>query len=121
MGCYLEDYRARVGTWAGRFSWRGMPRRDANGRTGDCLELSVPSSIVLAILLMICGIDQNPGPVVEVKNAVQLLYTVCSRNLTSGIQCELRGCWYHYTCGSVKTQAAEREKIGTVASVELKR
>jgi len=31
MGCYLEDYRARVGTWAGRFSWRGVSRRgDAN-------------------------------------------------------------------------------------------
>jgi hypothetical protein len=22
MGCYLEDYRARVGTWAARLSWR---------------------------------------------------------------------------------------------------
>ncbi|PNF19099.1 hypothetical protein B7P43_G10548 [Cryptotermes secundus] len=27
MGCYLEDYRARVGAWAGRFTWRGGPRR----------------------------------------------------------------------------------------------
>jgi hypothetical protein len=22
MGCYLEEYRAGVGTWAGRVSWR---------------------------------------------------------------------------------------------------
>jgi hypothetical protein len=44
MGCYVEDYRARVGTWAGRFSWRGVARRgDANGATGDCLVLTVLS------------------------------------------------------------------------------
>ena len=24
MGCYLEDYCARVGTWAGKFSLRGV-------------------------------------------------------------------------------------------------
>ena len=42
MGCYLEDYHARVGTWAGRFSWRGMARRgNANRATGDCLGLTV--------------------------------------------------------------------------------
>jgi len=43
MGCYVEDYPARVGTWAGRFSWRGVPRLgDANGTTGgDCLGLTV--------------------------------------------------------------------------------
>jgi hypothetical protein len=28
----------------------------------------------------------------------------------SGIQCELCGGWYHYSCGSVKVQMAEREK-----------
>jgi len=38
MGCYVENYRARVGTWAGRFSWREVPiRGDANGTAGDCL------------------------------------------------------------------------------------
>jgi hypothetical protein len=36
MGCDLGDYRARVGNWAGRFSWRGVSRRgDANRTTGD--------------------------------------------------------------------------------------
>ena len=45
MGCYLDDYCAGVGTWAGRFSWRGVSRRgDANGATGDCLGLKVLSS-----------------------------------------------------------------------------
>jgi len=28
----------------------------------------------------------------------------------AGIQCELCFQWYHYSCGSVKTQAAERER-----------
>jgi len=28
----------------------------------------------------------------------------------SGIQCELCGRWYHYSCGCVKAQGAEREK-----------
>jgi hypothetical protein len=70
MGCYLEDYRARVGTWAGRLSWRGGPRRsDANRARGDCLGwgLRVLSSIVLAVLLVTDGAEQNPGPGVEGK------------------------------------------------------
>jgi len=46
MGCYLEDYRARVGTWAGRFLWSGMPRHgDTKQMTGDCLGLTVQSVI----------------------------------------------------------------------------
>ena len=58
MGCYLEDYRARVGNWAGRFSWRGVSRRDdANGTAGDCLGLTVLSSMVLAVLLVIVGVE----------------------------------------------------------------
>jgi hypothetical protein len=36
--------------------------------------------------------------------------TGCCRNLKSGIQCELCGNWYHYSCGSVKVQLAERQK-----------
>jgi len=111
MGCCLEDYRARVGTWAGRFSCRGVSRRgDANGTSGDCLGLTVPSSMFLAVLLVSGGVEQNPGPVVEVENTVRLLCTGCGRNLKSGIQCELCGRWYHYSCWSVKAEAAERER-----------
>ena len=63
MGCYLEDYRA----WSGRFSWLGVSRRgDANEMTGDCLGLTVLISIILAVLLIISGVEQNPGPAVEV-------------------------------------------------------
>ena len=88
----------------------GVPIRvDNNGTTGDCLGLTVLSSMILAVLLMICGIEQNPVPAVEVENTVRLLCTGCGRNLNSGIQYELCEQWYHYSCGRVKTQAAERE------------
>ena len=87
-----------------------MPRcGDAKHTSGGCLGLTV-LSLVLAVFLMIGGIEQNPGPVVEVEKTVQLLCIGCGRNLNSGIQCELCGHWYHYSCGSLKTQAAEREK-----------
>jgi len=110
MGCYLEDYRVRVGTSAGRFSWRGVYRHsDANGMAGDHLGLTVLSSMVLAVLLVTGGVEQNPGLVVEVENTVRLLCTGCGRNLKSGIQREMCGQWYHYSCGSVKAQLAERE------------
>jgi hypothetical protein len=106
----MEDYRARVDIWDGRFSWRGVPRRgEANGTTGDCLGLTVLSLVVLAVLLMIGGTEDNPGPVVEVENTGQLLCTGCGRYLNSGTQCDLRGLRYRYSCGSVKAQAAERE------------
>jgi hypothetical protein len=103
MGSYLDDYRARVGTWAGRFSWRGGPRRgDANQATGVCLGLTMLSSMVLSVLLVIGGVEQNPGPVEEGENITQAICIGCSRNLWLGIQCELCGSWYHYSCGNVK-------------------
>jgi len=65
--------------------------------------------VFLAVLLVIGGVEQNPVPVVEVENTVRLLCTGCGRNLKSGMQCELCGRWYHYSCGSLRAQAAERE------------
>jgi hypothetical protein len=80
MGLYLDDYRARVGTCAGRFSWRGGPRRgDANLATGVCLLLMGLSSMVLSVLLVIGGVEQNPGPVREEENIIQASCTGCSR------------------------------------------
>ena len=60
------------------------------------------------MLLVIGGVEQNPGPVVEVENTVRLLCTGCDRNLKSEIQCEMCERWYHSSCGNVKAQAAER-------------
>ena len=71
-----------MGVWVGIFSWLGSPRRgDTNETTVNCLGLAVLSSMILAVLLMIGGIEQNPVPVVEVENAARLLCTGCSRNL----------------------------------------
>jgi len=58
---------------------------------------------------MVGGIEQNPGPAVEPENTVRLLCVGCGRNLKSGIQYKLCERWYHYSCGSVKTEVAERE------------
>jgi len=69
-------------------------RGDANGMSGDCLCLTVLSSMVLALLLVIGGV-KNPGPVVEVENTMRLLCSGCGRNLMSGILCELCGRWNH--------------------------
>ena len=73
MGCYLEDYRARVSTWARRLSWRGVGKRgDAIETSGKCLGLTMLSSLILAVLLIIGGIEQNPGPAVEMENTVRV-------------------------------------------------
>jgi hypothetical protein len=49
-------------------SWHGLPRcSDANRATGyySGLGLTVLSSIVLAVLLVSGGVEQNPGPGME--------------------------------------------------------
>ena len=66
MGCYLEDDRARVGTWAARTVWRAQGS-NINGQVRTYLENSCLCALVLAILLVIGGVEQNPGPGVEVE------------------------------------------------------
>jgi hypothetical protein len=76
MGCYLEDYRACVGTWAGRFSWRsavGQVTRGVNIYTGPIILCAS----VVAVLLVIEGLESNPGPV---DNIVQVLCNGCDKN-----------------------------------------
>jgi hypothetical protein len=111
MGCHLEDYRARVGTWVGRLARSGVYRLgDANRERGHCLGLIALSAAILAVLLIIGGVEQNPGPTMENENTIKLSCTGCGRNLKTGIQCELCGHWYHYSCGNVKGDWTEREK-----------
>jgi hypothetical protein len=62
MGCYLEDYRAGVGAWATRFSWRSAVRR-VGTRGGNCMGQMILCAAVLATLLLIGGVELNPGPV----------------------------------------------------------
>jgi hypothetical protein len=96
VGFYLESYWATVGTCVVRCSSRDMlRRREVNGTTSDCLGLTVLSSMILSVLLMTGGIEQNPGPAAEVENTIGLLCAGCSENRKSGIQYELCEKWYH--------------------------
>lgn len=107
MGCYLEDYRARVGTWAARFSWRSSVGRVGTRGRKSYMGPMILCAAVLATLLVIGGVELNPGPV---ENIVQVLCSGCDRNLKSGTQCETCGRWYHNSCGNVKFQVAESGK-----------
>jgi hypothetical protein len=78
MGCYLEDCRARVGTWAARFSWRLAVGRVGTRGGKIYMGLMVLCAAVLATLLVIGGVDLNPGPT---DNIVQVLCSGCDRNL----------------------------------------
>ena len=74
-----------MGTWAARFSWRSSVGR-VETRKGKILMGSIMScATLLASLLMIGGVELNPGPV---DNIVQVLCGGCDRILKSGTQCE---------------------------------
>jgi len=107
MDCYLEDYWAQVGTWAARFPWRSalghVGMRGGKIYTGPMILCAA----VLANLLIIGGVQLNSGPV---ESTVQVLCSVCDRNLKSVTQCESCGRWYHNSCGNVKFQVAESGK-----------
>lgn len=66
-----------------------LGRGKSNGTTDD--RLGLPLLRVLVVLLIIGGIEPNPGPVVEVENYVRLTCTGCGSNLKSEIQYELCG------------------------------
>jgi hypothetical protein len=110
MGCYLEDYRVRVGTWAERISWRAAPGHATARRVANNLGSMIMYAAVLFLLLVIGGVEQNPGPVVEGENIVQVLCSGSDRILKSETQCETCGRWFHNDCGNVKAQEAENGK-----------
>jgi len=107
MRCYLDDYQARVGSWAVRFSLRSAAGHVGTRGGKICMGPMILCAALLATLLMIGGVEQNPGPV---ENIVEVLCSGCNRNLKSGTQCESCGQWYHNRCGNVKFQDAERGK-----------
>jgi hypothetical protein len=61
VGCYLEDYRARVGTWAARTSWRTVQGRESNGQTISYTGNMHLCAAKLTALLEIGRVEQNPG------------------------------------------------------------
>ena len=69
MGCYLEEYRARVGTWAVRSSWQSTVGHVGTRGGNIYMEPIILCAAVIATLLMIGGVELNPGPV---DNIVQV-------------------------------------------------
>jgi hypothetical protein len=71
------------------------------------MDTMILCAAVLATLLVIGGVELNPG---LVNSIVQVLCSGCDRNLNSGTQCESCGRWYLNSCGNVKFQVAESGK-----------
>jgi hypothetical protein len=61
-------------------------------------------------LLVIGGVEKNPGPGVEAEKIMQVLCSRCNRNLKSGTQCDMSGQWFHNNCGNVTAQVAVSRK-----------
>jgi len=81
-----------------------------NRRVGSFLGQMILCAAALATLLVVGGMEQNPGPGMEGESIIQILYRGCDRILKSGTRCETCGCWYHNYCGNVKAQVAESGK-----------
>jgi hypothetical protein len=64
----------------------------------------------LAVLLVIGGVEQNPGPSVEAESIMKVLCSGLDRNLKLGTHCGTCGRWFYNGCGNVKTQVAESGK-----------
>jgi len=70
MGCYLEDYRAPVGTWVARFSWRSAVGLFGMRGGKICMGPMILCAEVIATLLIIRGVELNAG---IVESIVQVL------------------------------------------------
>ena len=89
MGCYPENHRACVCTWAARCSWATRTTwriSVGNGRVISCLG-TVILCASLAVLLVIGEVEKTPGSGVEDEKLLQILCSGCDRNLKSGTQC----------------------------------
>jgi hypothetical protein len=60
MCCYLEEYRARVCTWAARVSWRAAVGHVGMSGGAACVGQMILCSTVLAALLIIGGGGAKP-------------------------------------------------------------
>ena len=111
----MEDYRARVGAWAARFSWRSAVGR-VGTKGGNRMGPIILCAAVLETLLVIGGVELNPGPV---YNIVQVLCSGCDRNLKSETHCES-------VAGGIITAVEmlsfklRRVENGTVTDVDLR-
>jgi hypothetical protein len=111
--CYLEDYRARVGTLAARTSWAARSScctAQRNGRMTYFLLIMILCAMTLAVLLVTGGVEKNPGSGMEAENKLQFLCNGYDRNLKSEIQCDTCGFWDNNNCGKFKAHLEENGK-----------
>lgn len=74
----LEEYRARIGTWNARVSLRSVVGQVGTREDENILETMTMCAAVIATLLVIGGVELNPGPV---ENVVKVLCSGCDKNL----------------------------------------
>ena len=74
--------------------------------------------MVLAVLLVICGVEQNPGPGVEGESFMHVMCSGCERSLKSGTQCDT-WTWFHNSCGNVKAQLADSGTVKGVNGIDF--
>jgi hypothetical protein len=126
MGCYLEDYRARMGIWTAKTtlaaitSWatRTSRRRiQGKGRVIFYLRTMIPCATTLAVLLVIVGGEKNPAPGVEAEKILQVLCSGRDINLKSGTQCNTCRRWFHNAVVMLKLKW-RRAGNGSVISVD---
>jgi hypothetical protein len=70
-----------VGTWAAWTSWYSAQGRGGNGQAISYIGCMLLCAAALTVLLVIGGLEQNPGPGVEAENSLQVLCSGCNRNL----------------------------------------
>jgi hypothetical protein len=90
MVCYLKDCHAHVGTWAVRTVWCAQGR-NINGQVRSYFANTCLCAAVLAVLLIIGRVEQNPGSGVKGESFMQVMYSGCDRSLKSGTQCDTCG------------------------------
>jgi hypothetical protein len=56
----------------------------------------------LVVLLVIGGVEQNPGPGVEDESFMQVMCSGCNRSPKLGTQCDTCGHWFHHSCKNVQ-------------------
>jgi hypothetical protein len=120
-GCYLEDYQAQVGSWAARTSWvtrTTWRTSQVNGRVISCLGTMILCAMTLAVLLVMVGVEKNPGPGVEAEKILQVLCSRSDRNFNQELNVT------YVDAGSITAVAIlklkwQRAENGSVISVDL--
>ena len=84
MGCYLAEYRARVSIWAAMYGGGAMTPNSGPKVPGNCrkrvmtgLRMIILSTTTLAMLLVIGGVELNPGPCTETEKITRVLCNGC--------------------------------------------